>query len=269
MMLAAALLAPAVLSMLPMIPMVTPSKATPEESRLLRLMNQERAALRLAPLRWDAELTRLARLHAADMRDTGTISHHSSADGADFAARLGRTDYRASRAAENVALDSDVDHAHRGLMNSPGHRANILEPALTAAGVGILRGRDGALYVVEDFATPLPEMTDREAAAKVRASVQRARAGGGRPPLEEDLTLSRELEASVRRLIAADSVVARSQEGFAAGWVLAYTAIDPSSLPQDAAVKAGKARAYALAMRFAKSRSYPFGVWWVVLALKQ
>ena len=250
----------------PAAPLTSP---TADESKLVRLMNQERAAMRLPPLRWDTELAGLARLHAADMRATGTISHHSSADGADFAARLARTDYRASKAAENVALDDSVDHAHRGLMNSPGHRRNILDEALTAVGVGILRSKDGALYVVEDFATRLPDLGDREATAKFRVAIARVRGQGRHGPLEEDRELSRSLEKSVRRLIDDDSVAARSEDGFASGWVLAYTTQDPSTLPQDAVSKIGKAQAYALALRFAKSRSYPFGVWWVVLALKQ
>jgi len=41
-------------------------------------------------------------------------------------------------AAENLALHPSVESAHQGLMNSPGHRANILNPNLTEIGIGII-----------------------------------------------------------------------------------------------------------------------------------
>jgi hypothetical protein len=243
------------------------AQAGDDEAMLLGLVNGERGSLHLAPLRWDADLARLARLHAADMRAAGRISHHSTADGADFSGRLARTAYRASAAAENVALDSDVAHAHRGLMNSPGHRANILNPELTAIGIGIVKSPDGAMYLVEDFATSLARITDEEAAARVRAAVATARRRAKSAPLEEDREVSGRLAAVVDRLAAADSVHADTAGGFSEGWVFTYTSMDPSTLPRDAASKVAKARGYALAVSFRKSRSYPFGTWWIVLAL--
>ena len=238
-----------------------------DEATLLGLVNAERAAHHLASLRWDPDLAMLARLHAADMRGAGRISHHSTADGADFSARLARTDYRASAAAENVALDNDVAHAHRGLMNSPGHRANILNPELTAIGIGIVKSRDGEIYLVEDFATTLAGLTDDEAAGRVRAALAEARRRAKAAPLEEDREVSRRLAGVVEHLVAADSVRADTAGGFNEGWVFTYTSMDPSSLPKDAAARTARARGYALAVAFRKTRSYPFGTWWIVLAL--
>jgi len=239
----------------------------------VRLINQERTAGRLGQVAWDPALADLARRHAADMRSMEKVTHHSGSDGADFAARLGRTDYRASHAAENVALDMDVTRAHAALMKSPGHRANILNPNLTAVGVGIVRARDGAAYIVEDFATPLSMMSDREAADKVRDAVAREHRARNAPDklnvLEEDRGLSRDLQAAVRTMVDRDSVTPEKGWGFESGWVFTYTAADASRLPADAAKRMPSARAFAVAVTFSKSRSYPFGTWWVVIALKR
>lgn len=240
----------------------------PDEARLFELINNERVARHIPPLSWDPALSRLARLHAMDMRAAGRVSHHSTADGADFAERLARTDYRASAAAENVALDRDVASAHRGLMNSPGHRANILNPALTAVGIGIERGGDQSIYVAEDFASRLDDVNDAEALLRVREALFRARSRSATGPFEEDRDLSRRLAATLRQLVASDSVRADPAAGFGAGWIFAWTAPELSTLPRDAAARASDANAYALAVKFGKTRSYPFGTWWIVLALR-
>ena len=61
---------------------------------------------------------------------------------------------------------------------------------------------------------------------------------------------------------------ADASAGFPAGWLFTFTTSDPSSLPKGAASKAARAKSYALAVAFSKSPSYPFGTWWVVLALR-
>ena len=239
-----------------------------EEARLLALVNQERVDRRLAPLRWDETLARLAREHAEDMRRSGTVSHHSSSDGADFTERLARTSLRASASAENVALDRDVQRAHRGLMGSRGHRANILNPGLTAIGIGLARGEGRRVYVVEDFATLMDNLTDAEAAGRVRAALARSRRRFSLAPLEEDARLSRRLVLAARSLSEADSVESDPDVGFASGWTFTYTSFDLDQLPEGVASKLRKARAYALGTAFARTRTYPMGAYWVVLALK-
>ena len=62
------------------------------------------------------------------------------------AARLG---FRA--AGENLALSPNLKQAHQGLMNSPGHRANILNPAFGRLGVGIVDGGRRGLMVTQTF----------------------------------------------------------------------------------------------------------------------
>jgi uncharacterized protein YkwD len=54
-------------------------------------------------------------------------------------------------AGENLALAPTLSLAHTGLMNSPGHRANILNPEFGRVGIGIIDGGLHGLMVTQDF----------------------------------------------------------------------------------------------------------------------
>jgi uncharacterized protein YkwD len=54
-------------------------------------------------------------------------------------------------AGENIALAQTVEIAHTNLMNSPGHKANILNPAFKRLGIGILDGGFHGLMITQDF----------------------------------------------------------------------------------------------------------------------
>ena len=60
-------------------------------------------------------------------------------------------DVLAAWAAGYLALARTLDMAHTGLMNSPGHRANILNPAFGRVGIGILDGGRHGLMVTQTF----------------------------------------------------------------------------------------------------------------------
>ncbi|MEW6546557.1 MAG: CAP domain-containing protein [Bacillota bacterium] len=106
---------------------------------MLDLINMERARVGLPALQVDPTLVRLARLKSEDMVAKGYFGHISPTYGSPFAMMEGAgVKYR--YAAENLAGAPAVDIAHRALMASPGHRANILSPHLTHAGIGIARG---------------------------------------------------------------------------------------------------------------------------------
>ncbi len=230
-----------------------------DEARLLDLLNAERKARRLSPLSWEPTLARLARDHAADMARAGKASHHSTGDGADLAVRA---------LAENVAVDRDVVSAHRSLMASPGHRENILNPDLTAVGIGIVAAREAAsMYVAEDFAAPLPIMSGEKAAARLRDALAGARSAAGASPLEEDASLSRRLSTVVETLAAADSVKADKDALAGPGWIFSYTTHDPAEIPDKVRKTLPRARSYAIGVTFRRTPSSPFGTWWVVVAM--
>lgn len=111
-----------------------------DEQRMVNLVNSERQKAGLAPLKVDLDLSRVARIKSQDMRDNNYFSHTSPTYGSPFdMMRSFGISYRT--AGENIALHSSVESAHNGLMNSDGHRANILSPNFTHIGIGIVDGR--------------------------------------------------------------------------------------------------------------------------------
>jgi uncharacterized protein YkwD len=120
------------------------------EARMLELVNGERVAAGLRPLAPDPELTQVARQHSADMFARGYFAHVTP-EGRDPFERMREANVRFVMAGENLALAPTLHIAHTGLMNSPGHRANILQRDFGRVGIGILDGGIHGLMVTQDF----------------------------------------------------------------------------------------------------------------------
>lgn len=120
------------------------------EEQMLALVNKERTAAGLKPLTMDAELTMAARKHSADMLARGYFSHYSPEGKSPFD-RLRAEHISFLVAGENLAFAPTVKIAHTGLMNSPGHRANILRPGFGKVGIGIMDAGARGLMVTQEF----------------------------------------------------------------------------------------------------------------------
>ncbi|MEK6282215.1 MAG: CvpA family protein [Acidobacteriota bacterium] len=120
------------------------------EAEMLQLVNSERVALGLKPLAPDPELTEVARKHSADMFARGYFAHVTP-EGRDPFDRIREGRVRFITAGENLAYAQSLQVAHRGLMNSPGHRANILRPQFGRLGIGIMDGGRFGLMVTQNF----------------------------------------------------------------------------------------------------------------------
>ncbi len=120
-----------------------------EEQTMLNFINKERTAQGLQPLSYDAALAKVARDKAKDMIDNNYFSHQSPTYGSPFdQMKSNGISYR--YAGENLAGAPDVNTAHTNLMNSDGHRKNILNPNYTKVGIGVLSGGPyGKMYVQE------------------------------------------------------------------------------------------------------------------------
>jgi len=125
------------------------------EERLCDLLNTDRRRAGLSPLAWDERLARVAREHSKDMLAHGFVGHISPRSG-DPGARAARAGLRPQVLLENVARAYSVGEAHRGLMQSPGHRQNCLSRDVTHVGIGVALGRDVGgrreFYVTQLFA---------------------------------------------------------------------------------------------------------------------
>lgn len=118
-----------------------------QQGQMLDMVNQERIKAGLKPLTWDADLANVAQVKAKDMSDNNYFDHNSPTYGSPFEMmkKFGIS-YRA--AGENLAGSSSVERAHVGLMNSEGHRKNILNPNFTHMGIGVEKStRYGYIYV--------------------------------------------------------------------------------------------------------------------------
>jgi len=120
------------------------------EAQMLVLVNREIATARLLPLAPDPELAEVGRRHSADMFARGYFAHDTP-EGLDPFARMREAHVRYLTAGENLALAPTLQVAHSGLMNSPGHRANILHAQFGHLGIGIMDGGIRGLMVSQEF----------------------------------------------------------------------------------------------------------------------
>jgi uncharacterized protein YkwD len=139
----------------------TPSTAAPAPSggvtaQVVTLTNAERAKAGCGPLAVDATLTAVAQAHSQDMA-TNNYFDHNSQDGRTPFDRMTAAGYRYSTAAENIAAGQRTPQdVMTAWMNSPGHRANILNCALKEIGVGYATASSSqyGAYWTQDFGTP-------------------------------------------------------------------------------------------------------------------
>lgn len=124
------------------------------EQEIARLVNRERQARGLPALVMDERLRLVAREHSALMATTGEVDHELPGEPR-FLLRLQSQRLRFDASGENVAFNLDAAGAHAALMNSPGHRANILREQYNSIGVGVLQTPTG-IYVTQDFIRGFP-----------------------------------------------------------------------------------------------------------------
>lgn len=127
-------------------PPPAPPTTAEEADVMLGLINVERTNHGLAPLASREDIATYAAAHSAAMAEAGSIWHND-----DYFTKATKARFGASMVGENVAVNSTTANAHARLMNSPGHRANILEPNFTHVGIGIARATTGGMYFTQDF----------------------------------------------------------------------------------------------------------------------
>jgi hypothetical protein len=127
------------------------SKANAVEQEMLELVNAERAKIGVAPLTFDDRLNDASEDHSSWMLENN-IFNHTGAQGSKPADRVQDAGYKlegTSAVGENIGWQSergapgisdDVAQIHESLMNSPGHRAAILNPLYTEIGIGVENG---------------------------------------------------------------------------------------------------------------------------------
>jgi len=130
---------------------------TGDEQRAFDLINAQRQKRGESSLVWDAELTRMAREHSANMAGQNFFDH-TDPQGRNMTMRAsaeGVTGW--SAIAENIAYNSGYDDpaafaVERWLISAK-HRENILRESFTHSGIGVARAADGRVYFTQVFVT--------------------------------------------------------------------------------------------------------------------
>lgn len=120
------------------------------ELQMLNYINDERRKADLPSLSFDEEMARVARKHSEDMIRRGYFSHYTI-EGKGPYDRMRSAGVTFKTAGENLALAQTLRLAHEGLMESPIHKANILNERFGRVGIGILDAGVHGLIVTQDF----------------------------------------------------------------------------------------------------------------------
>ena len=249
------------------------------ERALFDAANRERTAQGLPTLRWDDSLANAARNHALLMAQRNTLSHQFPGEAAlQDRARLGGA--RFTEIAENVAEGPTAEVIHSSWMHSPPHRANLLDPELTAIGIAVVAtsprdasgfGGNGMLFAVEDFSQSVANLDVVEQEKEVSAALasrglQVVNFGAGASNGGANLAPTRAPSASGTMTNATETTVfgaggiggvadARRTCEMERGWsgarpslVVRYESGDLSRLPNDLerAIQSGRYRAAAV-----------------------
>lgn len=196
---------------------------------LLDLLNATRREAGLPPLREHVGLREVALAHSRDMAENDFIGHTSPRTGT-AADRVRGASLTSGLVLENIGRGYGAAEIHRGLMESPGHRANLVNPDVSHVGIGVVAQPEGSrsAFIVTEVFIRMSERVDLSGApARLVTLINRARSARGAPALSLEEHLS---EAAQR---AADEFFR-----------------DPSLSQQDAVDDAsGSLRRFAIAYR--------------------
>ncbi len=169
---------------------------------------------------------------------------------------------------ENVALDFDVESGHKHLMLSPPHRANLLNAGYNVIGLGVVRSGD-RLYIVQDFGHALLNYSSAEVKQRIAAAMAQTRRQANQPDLARgDLPNA---DAAACSMAQADKLGGSAVHQLAQRYtVMTYTSVHPETLPANAGhvLASRNLRSFSVGTCYARTDTYPTGVYWVVLALE-
>ena len=114
--------------------------------QLFLLANAVRTRMGYPAFQWNEQAAQAAAKHSRDMGSRDYFSHETP-EGRTFVQRLTAEGLRFSKAGENIAANLNAINAHEALMNSPGHRANLLSD-MTHLGTGTSQGHGGTFELL-------------------------------------------------------------------------------------------------------------------------
>lgn len=190
---------------------------SPQEQKLLDLINAARADAGLKALAWDAGLATAAHAHAQRMADVGTLSHQYDGE-PDVAARSSAAGARFSTIEENIAIGDTPQQIQDGWMRSQVHHDNLLNPSMDRIGVALVSAHR-TLFAVADFTAGVASKSSEQVEADVGKMLQR-----------RGLTLKTD-NAGARRYCESEAGDAAASLGLKARFLMRWQGSDLSKMP--------------------------------------
>jgi hypothetical protein len=174
---------------------------------------------------------------------------------------------RLDAASENVVYDVSAEGAHQAFTNSLPHRQNMLNVAYDGVGIAVVN-LHGILYVVEDFAHRIADLSDEDVSQRVADRFAGLRQQYGMPPLE---FVERPLvQTLVQQMAARDTPDSHSPLSLpGARFAASYATTSPDDIPASVARLASLrgAAVCTVGARFLRTPRYPAGLFWVTIIL--
>ena len=166
-----------------------------------------------------------------------------------------------------MAWDYSAEGGHEHLMLSPPHRANLLNPVYNVVGLGVVRSGN-RLYIVQDFGHAIPNYSPAEVQKRIAETVNQIRIQANRPELKRlDLPTVDDAACS---MASSDKLGTSAVNQLAERYtVLTFTTLHPEVLPTGAnrAITSPNLHSTSIGVCYAKTDTYPTGIYWVVLSL--
>lgn len=232
------------------------------EQQIFEDLNHEREKSGLTVLEWNDQAAKAARNHAKVMVENGQLSHQFPGEPS-LPERIGATGVRFTVSAENVARTEYVEDVHLALMNSPGHRANMLNPGYNAVGIGVAE-HEGKLYVTQDFIFLVPMYSEATFSAAFAETFNLARKAKGIRELDA------RPDASLRELACSTDGEAAKLSGKIPGArsVVVFTASEPHRIPDQLLGRAANSDFHRMnfGVCFRPGQEHGYANFWVVAA---
>jgi uncharacterized protein YkwD len=222
-----------------------PAEPEKQERRMLQDVNAERGAVGLKPLAWDDDVAGVARGVAESMRVSGTVP-------GDLVERLRKAGVGSELVLQNPAQSRTAADALQDMLASPGHRAAIMSPDVTSAGMGIVPQveKDGtsSVFVAQLFVKELPRLDPQVVRQQLRDAVVQKRKDARQPAAVFDPQLEQLAQTYAADLAAAggslpqarkSELTASLNKSFKTVHVLSGAKAEPLDLAEEPEVVSG------------------------------
>jgi len=236
---------------------------------LFELINEERKDLGLLTLQFSQDLSLLAREHSKDMALRGKISH-SSTSGQSYRDRIIEAGFYFSAIGENVASSNrpQTELIHEKLMDSAGHRKNILDPDFDQVGIGVVFRKNKGYFITQDFRRAMVLKKEEEVKEDIQRDINDLRRENYLPSLSftkeaDDYALKCAIYKAKDK---APSPMPRHWGETQFLFITSPTLEGIQSIYRDKVLKKTYTRA-GLGVSFGKSSKYPGGCYFITLVL--